>query len=379
MSRFLLCFASICGVLVYWAGGSNAEETVLPHGAAPPAIAIGHFPDRVHEFVWRNWNAVDASKMAKILDTSVENVETIAKSMGLPPAAAIPPEMRVRGYITLIRRNWHLLPYDQLLDLLEMTPEQLAFTLREDDFLFQKLGNLKPKCERLRYRPPDEAAERRAAEIKRVVEETFGDELRRPGEPRFEFVKSFRNPSPSFSPPKPEDARNQSPHFIYSYLALYGDSLLDRNLDSFPEGLLQQLSARGVNGVWLHVVLRDLAPGGTSFPEFGAHHEQRLANLRILVERAKKYGLGVYLYINEPPAMPAAFFRGRPEMAGAGGRVHRDVYFASRGPPMDERCAGVRLSSGAGFGRRIHDHRLGEPDELRLAQQQGFLPTLQES
>ena len=42
--------------------------------------------------------------------------------------------MKTRGYITLIRRNWHLLPYEQLLELVEMTPEQLAFTLREDDF-----------------------------------------------------------------------------------------------------------------------------------------------------------------------------------------------------------------------------------------------------
>ena len=35
-----------------------------------------------------------------------------------------------------------------------------------------------------------------------------------------------------------------------------------------------------------------------------------------MVERAKKYGIGVYLYMNEPRAMPAAFFKNRPEMAG---------------------------------------------------------------
>ena len=99
----------------------------------------------------------------------------MAESMGLPPAAEIPPEMKARGYITLIRRNWHLLPYDQLLELLGMTPEQLAFSLREDDFLFYKLGALKPKCEPLHYVAPDEAARRRAAEIKQVVEKEFGD------------------------------------------------------------------------------------------------------------------------------------------------------------------------------------------------------------
>jgi hypothetical protein len=67
--------------------------------------------------------------------------------MGLPSAAVVPPKMKGRGYITLIRRNWHLSPYDQLLELVEMTPERLAFALREDDFLWIKLGGLKPKCE----------------------------------------------------------------------------------------------------------------------------------------------------------------------------------------------------------------------------------------
>ena len=70
----------------------------------------------------------------------------------------------------------------------------------------------------------------------------------------------------------------------------------------------------GVNGVWLHVVLRDLAPGGKHFPEFGVGCEKRLANLRSLVQRAKQHGIGVYLYINEPRPMPLAFFEKRSAM-----------------------------------------------------------------
>jgi hypothetical protein len=104
--------------------------------------------------------------------------------------------------------------------------------------------------------------------------------------------------------------------FVYSYLAIYGDPLLNPQLDPYPDGFLERLSAVGVNGVWLHVVLRDLAPGGKTFPEFGVDHERRLANLQRLVKRAKKYGVSVYLYINEPRAMPTTFFENRPEMAG---------------------------------------------------------------
>ena len=316
MSRTAFYFMWTCTVLLGWAGDSSAEETVLPQGDARASIASRHFPDRVHEFVWRNWNAVEPSKLAKILGASVEDVTAMAESMGLPPPDAIFTEMKTRGYISLIRRNWHLLPYQQLLELLEMTPERLAFTLREDDFLWVKLGRLKPKCEPLRYRPPDEAARRRAAGIRRVVEEDFGTEIRGPVEPRFDFVRQLSRPLAAFSPPKPADEQPFFLRLTYSYVAVYGDPLFSPQLDPYPDGFLQRLSAVGVNGVWLHAVLRDMAPGGAAFPEFGADHERRLANLRALVERARRYGIGVYLYINEPRAMPTAFFKSRPEMGG---------------------------------------------------------------
>lgn len=293
-----------------------AGEVDLPKGGAPPAIVAGHFPDRTHEFVWRNWNAVEPATLAKILGASVEQVTAAAESMGLPREAVVPPEQRERGYITLIRRNWHLLPYDQLLELVGMTKEQLAFALREDDFLFHKLGNLKPQCEPVRYQPPDAAAQARAAEIRRLVQEVFGGELGRPAEPRFEFVRTLSGP-PALNP-LPKSGPNQpiSLRFVYSYLALFGDPLINPKLDPYPDGFLQRLSSVGVNGVWLHAVLRDLAPGGPAFPEFGVDHEKRLARLRDLVQRAKKFGVDVYLYINEPRAMPDSFFAGRPEAAG---------------------------------------------------------------
>ena len=292
----------------------GSAETLLPEGSAPAPVVNGHFPDRLHELVWRNWGAVEPAKLAKIVGASAADVTAIAESMGLPANPAAPPQMLQRGYATLIRRNWHLLPYDQLLELVEMTPERLAFTLREEDFLWVKLGRLKPKCERIKFQPPDERARRRADEIRQVVEELFGDELSRPAEPRFDFVRRLSEPVAGL-------ANNASPadgrlRLVYSYVAVYGDPLLNPGLNPYPDGLLQRLAAVGINGVWLQGVLRDLAPGGETFPEFGEGSEQRLANLRELVERAKKFGINIYLYLNEPRAMPADFFKNRPEMAG---------------------------------------------------------------
>jgi hypothetical protein len=97
---------------------------------------------------------------------------------------------------------------------------------------------------------------------------------------------------------------------------VYGDPLSNPKLDPYPDGFLERLSAVGVNGVWLHAVLRDLAPGGAAFGEFGSGHEQRLASLRALVQKAKRHGVGVYLYMNEPRAMPDSFFASRRELGG---------------------------------------------------------------
>ena len=303
----LFVFLGVLGVLAF----SISSQSALPEGNAPAALSFPHFPDRQHAFVWRNWSLVESPRLAEVLGTSEESVAALAASMGLKPEPVL-PHWRTRGYITLIRRNWHLLPYEQLLVLLDMTPQRLEHLLREDDFLFVKLGNHKPRCDPLKYSPPDAKAAARAAAIKALVERQFGDALAGAAEPRFAFLDRFSAPVDN---PRPA-AESDDPRFIYSYAAVFGDPLADGAPDPFPDGLLQQLADCGVNGVWLHVVLRDLAPGGEHFPEFGRGHDRRLANLRRLVARAARFGVGVYLYTNEPRAMPPAFFASRPEMAG---------------------------------------------------------------
>jgi hypothetical protein len=116
--------------------------------------------------------------------------------------------------------------------------------------------------------------------------------------------------------PAPTSDSTAGLRLVYSYFGVFGDPLSDPALDPFPDGLLSRLADVGVNGVWLHVVLRQLAPGSASFPEFGDGHQTRLANLRTLVERCRRHGIGVYLYINEPRAMPTDFFTQRPDVMG---------------------------------------------------------------
>ncbi|HYE18718.1 MAG TPA: hypothetical protein VEA69_09755, partial [Tepidisphaeraceae bacterium] len=298
----------------------HAAAEPLPEGKATPPVPVDHFPSRLHALVWRNWNLVPAGRLAAVVNAKPDDVRGLAASMGLAAERPIPSHYKARLYLTVLRRNWHLLPYPQLLQLVDMTPEQLAYVLREDDFFWAKLGYVKPKCEAITWAEPDAAAKARAAAIRQLVLDRFGTSVAGPAgegeEEPLAFLKDFTGDVPD-DQIAPRKLDLDHPRFLYSYFAVFGDPLSDPALDPYPDKLLARLAEVGVNGVWLHVVLRDLAPW-KDFPEFGRGWEQRLAGLRKLVDRAKRFGIAVYLYQNEPRAMPEAFYKvaGRTDLAG---------------------------------------------------------------
>jgi len=286
-------------------------SVTLPQGSAPEALDFPHFPDRLHAFVWRNWTLAPLERMAEVVGAEEEALLEVGTSMGLPKPPEISEAQLQRTYITIIRANWHLLNYEQLLALLDWDAEHLAFTLREDDFLFVKLGNLKPACVPLEWAPPSDAARARAAEIASLVQDRFGDAAGVTTDPPLSFVE--RLSSPFEDPPAYKGESLFHPRFCYSYFALYGDPLLGE--DPFPENYLKRLRASGVDGVWLQGVLYTLAPFPWQ-PELSANWEQRLERLRELTERAAANGMGIYMYLNEPRTMPLPFFEDHPELRG---------------------------------------------------------------
>jgi hypothetical protein len=171
-----------------------ASNWVLPHSSAqalPPveAIAEDHFPSRLHQFVWRNWELANLDRMAKVLQARPGQLLAVGASMGLPPKRTLTDDQLRRIYITVIRQNWHLLPENQIIDLLGWDEAKYRFTLKEDDFLDIKLGRVKPACEPLRYSRPSPDQERRAREIRALLTKWFGRRLNEPGEPLFAFVR----------------------------------------------------------------------------------------------------------------------------------------------------------------------------------------------
>jgi len=283
----------------------------LPTGTAPQPLPLAHFPDRLHAYIWRNWTLVPTARIAKTVDAKPEEIVQMGRSMGLPDPPPVSKDQQARSAITVIRRNWHLLPYDQLLRLLDWTPQQLEYSLREDDFLYAKLGSLKPKCEHLSYRAPDGAMRQREHDVALVVKREFPEGFPKQTSPLFSFVSDLSRPYAA-SPRKPGGF---SPCFCYSYFALYGDPLLDKQADPYPDAYLKRLAEVGVDGVWLQAVLYKLAPFPWE-PHLSERYQERLASLQRLIARAKRHGIGVYLYLNEPRAMPLAFFKDHSALKG---------------------------------------------------------------
>lgn len=272
-------------------------------------LPLPHFPTRYQAVVWRNWNLVPPERLAKVLRASTDQVFQTAEDLGLKYRQN---EWRLwvkRGYQTIIRRNWDLLDREQLLQLLDWSDDKLEFVLKEEDFFYYKLGLFKPECEKVYYRSLTETETDHTAEIKNTVTEALSQAPQT--DPPFAFLSRYGS--------KPRSVLSQTDdlRMIYSYSALYGDSLMDDELDSYPEGLLHDYAACGVNAVWLPGILYTLVPWLGKAERCSKDWQKRQCNLRKLTERAAKYGIRVILYLNEPRSMPKSFFDRHPDWKGS--------------------------------------------------------------
>ena len=101
----------------------NAVE--LPMGSAPEPVPLLHFPDRLHAYVWRNWTLVPVDRMAAAIGAQPEELRALGETMGLSAPPVITEDQWRRSHITILRRNWQLLPSDQLLALPGWTAEPM--------------------------------------------------------------------------------------------------------------------------------------------------------------------------------------------------------------------------------------------------------------
>lgn len=246
-------------------------------------------PKKWQTVILRNYGLVANDRIASVLGTDTATIEREAERLGI---AKIPfnPKWKKYGYINIIKNNWHLVPYNQLMELLDMDEATLDYNLKEDDFLAIKLGMFKSYCEEVKYSPLTKDEIEKTDKIAKLVKSEFINNYSVP----FDFY------SDKMSTVKKSSVVSDSnfDKIVYSYSMLYGDTFMEGD-DVVPDEMLEKLQAVGVNGLWMQGVLYKLSP----YPfvkGLDEGYEIRRENLNKLIQKCKKYGIGVYLYFNEP-------------------------------------------------------------------------------
>ena len=262
------------------------------------------FPTSWQRIVFRNYGLVPTENIAKTLKTDSETIKLSAIALGLGEVEFNPDWLK-KGFVTLIRNNWDLLPDQQITELIGMDEAEYKKLLVEYDFLDVKLGK-KPEIDAIYYSSLSEEQEQATAQIGEFVNSKFKPEIVKP----FDF---FNGEGEIVTMPL-DDCMIED-RFTSHYCADYGSVLTDDQLSDYSEEYLARLSSSGINGIWLHETLKNLAEFPFD-PEQSKGYEKRVANLKKLTERCKKFGVNVYIYLNEPRSQSEQFFEKYPELKG---------------------------------------------------------------
>ncbi len=247
------------------------------------------FPTKWQAVLFHNYALVPTKDLARLLACDEKTLEEERARLGLE-YASFQPIWREKGYITLIRNNWFLLPYEQICDLIDIDEDRLDFILRNDDFLGVKLGD-KPYCDRVIYTPLSKEQISRTSALADKIKEYIQPQGMQP----FDFfIEEEKTLSMRTYP--------LGMRIVHGYLSPCGDAFIEDSAGYMPDELLKKYASRGVNGVWLHGVLSALSP--YPFDEsLSADYQLRRKNFQSLISRCEKYGIKVYLYFNEPRAL----------------------------------------------------------------------------
>ena len=269
-------------------------------------VERNNFPTKWQTVVFRNYRMTPSENIAKVLGCTADDVEREAVRMGLRKGDTDPAWIE-RGYITVIRNNWMLLPYSQLMELTGFDGQKLDFIIANEDFLFVKLGNFKYECEEVKYTPLTEKEIAETEEIARLVREFDTSERK-----MFDFFSDRTDTEPEWTVSSEGGTR-----IVHGFLTPCGDAFTEDTRSHLPDVLLDCYARQSVNVLFVHGVLSKLSPYRFD-PKQSEGYELRREHLRDLIRRAALRGIKIYLYFDEPRALPADVFEryGKPEMKG---------------------------------------------------------------
>lgn len=262
-----------------------------------------NFPTKWQAVIFRNYGMLTNERIGKVLRCDAETVEREAIRLGIgnTPFSAL---WETKGYITIYRNNWFLLPTEQLVELLGISREKYEFNLKEEDFLGIKLGEFKPECEPVYYSP---LTEKEIAETEIIRKKLLPFDLV-PSSMPFDF--SFDKTSA-----KAKTKKNDSNIFAHGYLTPCGDVFEVDSREYLPDSLLEKYRDAGTKGLWLHGVLSKLSYYPFD-PTLSEGYEKRRERFKDLIERAAAYGIKIYMYFNEPRSVTKEIAEKYPHLIG---------------------------------------------------------------
>ena len=85
-------------------------------------------------------------------------------------------------------------------------------------------------------------------------------------------------------------------------------------LKGYSDDYLRRIADDGMDGIWMHCILRDTV----STALFGKVAAKPLDTVRRLIDRAARYGIKLYLFVNEPRGLLAQdpFWKSHPDLRG---------------------------------------------------------------
>ena len=86
----------------------------------------------------------------------------------------------------------------------------------------------------------------------------------------------------------------------------------------YSDEVLARIAEEGFTGIWFFCLLHELMRSSV-FPELNQPlADERLASLQTVIDRARKHGIGVYLYFNDPVGLDVdhPFWKSHPDLKG---------------------------------------------------------------
>lgn len=92
---------------------------------------------------------------------------------------------------------------------------------------------------------------------------------------------------------------------------------LASNIDYYPEEYLNRLAHDGINGLWIGTTFRKLLKSKI-VKEFGSEQDVQIKKLNNIIDKCKKFGIDIYLFVTEPASSSdSKDILNHPEMLGA--------------------------------------------------------------